>query len=62
MMWKKKKGFIKELQDLACREKKKAIPVSWEKLYVGKVSSILYFKSRAISKTCGKKVMLENVQ
>lgn len=47
----KKKSFIKELQALACREKKKAKPVSWEKLYVGKVSSIVYFKSRAVSRT-----------
>lgn len=46
----KKKGFIKELQDLACREKIKVIPVFWEKLYVGRLSRIVYFKSRTISK------------
>lgn len=56
-----KKGFIKELQDLACREKKKVIPVSWEKLYVERVSSIVYFKSKAISKSGREKVKLENV-
>lgn len=56
-----KKGFIKELKDLACREKKKVVSVSWEKLYVGRVSSIVYFKSRAISKSGGEKVKLQNV-
>lgn len=43
-------------------ERRKSNTVSWEKLYVGKVSRIMYFKSRAISKTCGEKVKLENVQ
>lgn len=57
-----KKRLHQRIIRFGLQREEKVIPVSWEKLYVGKVSSVMYFKSRAISKTCGEKVKLENVQ